>query len=380
MLPILLTTLLQAAAPEAAAPIESSITEALQAQLETFAAMDAVPGVCLAVSFADGRQISLASGFADVETQEKMTVQHRLMSGSIGKTYFAAWYFDLLAEGTIKAEDKLQQYLGEEDWYSRLPNHESITLAHLMHHQSGVPEHVHLTQFWEDARGEVHRDWKPEELVAYILDAEALFEAGSDWSYADTNFILATMAMEKASGKSAYREIHRRYLQPLGLHQTLPTTSRDLPGLTQGYHILGEPGRESGLPVLHHGRMELNPQLEWAGGGYYSTTADLAQWGLHLFRGEASDKEQVEASLAGAVMAKLWPGDRYAAGIIVSETPYGPGYGHSGWFPGYTSELMYFPEGSFSIAVQANTDDVRGTGPLRRQIFAAAKVLMADEE
>ncbi|MGB0952499.1 MAG: serine hydrolase domain-containing protein [Planctomycetota bacterium] len=368
MLPILLTTLLQTAAPEA-----------LQEQLDAFAAKEAVPGACLAVRFEDGRLLEFAAGLADVEASVPMTVKHRLMSGSIGKTYFAAWYLDLLEEGIVAADDKLQKYLGDAEWFDHLPNHDSITLAHLMHHQSGVPEHVHVVQFWKDARADVYRDWQPQELVAYILDAEPLFAAGSAWSYADTNFILAGMAMEKASGKSAYREIHRRYLAPLGLDHTAPTTSRDLPMLTQGYHILGEPGRKSALPVLHHGRMELNPQLEWAGGGYYSTTADLATWGMHLFTGGAADASRVTASIAGAVDAQLWPGDRYADGIIVSETPYGPGYGHSGWFPGYTAELMYFPELGCSIAVQANTDDIRGTGPLRQQIFAAAKVLMSDE-
>lgn len=352
----------------------------LQEQLDAFTAQEGVPGACLAVHFDDGRSLAFASGFADPAREEAMTVEHRLMSGSIGKTYFAAWYLDLLAEGTVQAEDMLKQYLGEEDWFPRLPNHDSITLAHLFHHQSGVPEHVHLQQFWTDARADVQRVWKPEELIAYILDAEPLFAAGEDWSYADTNFILAAMALERATGRSAYREIHRRYLQPLGLKDTLATTSNDLPGLAQGHHILGEADRKTALPVLHDGRMELNPQLEWAGGGYYSTTADLAAWASYLFTGKAADAEQVDATLAGAVEAKLWPGDRYAAGIIVSDTPFGPAYGHSGWFPGYTAEVMYFPEAGFSIAVQANTDDIRRTGPLRRQVFAAAEALTAAAE
>lgn len=369
MFSLLLTTLLQTADP----------TAALQAQLDAFTANEAVPGACLAVHHEDGRTLRLASGFADVEAEEAMTVDHRLMSGSIGKTYFAAWYLDLLEEGVVRTDDKLQAYLKGEEWYARLPNHATITLAHLFHHQSGIPEHVHLQEFWDDARADVHRVWKPEELVAYILDAEPLFEAGADWSYADTNFILAAMALEKATGKSAYREIHRRYLMPLGLRDTLPTTAADLPGLTQGYHILGEPGREAALPVLHAGRMELNPQLEWAGGGYYSTTADLAAWGAYLFTGKAADHGQVEASIVSAVKAKLWPGDRYADGIIVSETPLGPAYGHSGWFPGYTAEVMYFPDHGFSIAIQANTDDVRRTGPLRMQILEAAKLLVEEE-
>ena len=180
----LLTLCLAAALPQTA--VSADPTAELQAQLDAFTALDAVPGACLAVSFDDGRLLACASGFADPAAAEAMTVEHRLMSGSIGKTYFAAWYFDLLEEGVVGEEDLLGKYLGEEDWYPRLPNHDSITLRQLMRHQSGIPEHVHLEQFWEDARADVQRVWRPQELVAYILDAEPLFEAGSDWSYADT--------------------------------------------------------------------------------------------------------------------------------------------------------------------------------------------------
>jgi len=87
---------------------------------------------------------------------------------------------------------------------------------------------------------------------------------------------------------------------------------------------------------------------------------------------------QVKDSIAKAVGAKLGPGDRYAYGVIVSETPFGEGWGHQGWFPGYLSELMCFPKHGFSIAVQVNTDNVRTTGPLRRQVFAAAKAIVGN--
>lgn len=367
---IMLSLLLLAALQTSPTPEQQ-----LQEQLDAWVESGAAPGACLAVSYDDGRLLKVSSGLSDVEQQTPMTNHHRLMSGSIGKTYFAALFLDLMEEGRLAPEDLLSKYLGSEDWFERLPNAKSVTLHQLMTHTSGIPEHVHLEKFWEDARADVQKVWLPEELVAYILDAEPHFEAGSDWSYADTNFVLAGMAMEQVLQQSVYREVHERYLQPLGLQETLATTSNDLPGLSQGYHILGERDRTEPLPVLHQGKMELNPQLEWCGGGYYSTTSDLAMWGRDFFTGKAASFSQVKDSIDHAVEAKLAPGDRYAYGIIVSETPYGPGWGHQGWFPGYLSELMYFPEQGFSIAVQVNTDNVRTTGPLRRQVFAAAKLL-----
>jgi len=353
---------------------------AIQKQLDSWVAAHEVPGASLALAFADGSSESWAAGFADLETQEAMTPQHRLMSGSIGKTYFAALFLDLIAEGTLSADDKLKKWLGKEDWYSSLPNAAAITLRQLAQHTSGIPEHVHLEQFWKDVRAQPQKVWLPEELVAYILDADPLFAAGSDWSYADTNFILLGMAMERAMGRSAYREVYRRFLQPLDLHDTIPTTSADLPGLSQGYHILGEADWLVPEETLHEGKMILNPQMEWCGGGYCSTTTDLARWGQLLFSGKAAPMAQLQASLAEAVPAKLGPGTRYGYGVILSETPLGPAWGHQGWFPGYLSELLYFPEHGFAIALQVNTDDIRSIGPLGPMLGAVAETVLRERD
>ena len=41
------------------------------------------------------------------------------------------------------------------------------------------------------------------------------------------------------------------------------------------------------------------------------------------------------------------------------DSEWGPCYGHGGWFPGYRTEVAYFPRHRVAIAVQFNTDDGR---------------------
>jgi D-alanyl-D-alanine carboxypeptidase len=36
------------------------------------------------------------------------------------------------------------------------------------------------------------------------------------------------------------------------------------------------------------------------------------------------------------------------------------GYGRGGWFPGYLSEMEYFPSHRIAVAIQFNTDNARG--------------------
>ena len=49
-------------------------------------------------------------------------------------------------------------------------------------------------------------------------------------------------------------------------------------------------------------------------------------------------------------------GVRYGLGVQMRPTAWGLCYGHAGWFPGYLSEVAYFPEHKVAIAVQFNTD------------------------
>ena len=55
------------------------------------------------------------------------------------------------------------------------------------------------------------------------------------------------------------------------------------------------------------------------------------------------------------VPARLGPGSRYGLGVILTDTPAGPAQGHSGFFPGYLTEMAYFPDLDLAGAIQVNT-------------------------
>ena len=83
----------------------------------------------------------------------------------------------------------------------------------------------------------------------------------------------------------------------------------------------------------------INPQFEWTGGGIASTTADLARWAKLLYEGKAFPPEQLRRMLDG-VPARLGRNTRYGLAVILRDTPLGATYGHSGFFPGYATEIL----------------------------------------
>jgi len=130
-----------------------------------------------------------------------------------------------------------------------------------------------------------------------------------------------------------------------------------IPGLILGYSQPNSPFGFEG-PTIIDDKFIVNPQMEWCGGGFASTAQDLARWAKFLYEGKVVDQGSLE-DLLNAVPAKTGKGDKYGLGVQVRESNWGTSYGHGGWFPGYLSEMEYFPQYKAAIAVQFNTDDFR---------------------
>jgi len=151
--------------------------------------------------------------------------------------------------------------------------------------------------------------------------------------------------------------VERRFLGPLDLDGVIPSNGRRVAGLAQGYAGERDP---LGLPdemLDAEGRFCINPQFEWAGGGFATTAGDLARWGHALYAGAALDEEARARMLDARPAPQLGPGARYGLGCFAWSVEGGVAYGHSGFFPGYLTELRHFPEQGVTIALQVNTSD-----------------------
>ena len=186
------------------------------------------------------------------------------------------------------------------------------------------------------------------------------------------------MIIEKAGGKPYYEQLGERILRKHGLADTVPVVSRVVPGLVQGYAGPRNPFGGSD-EMIKDGRFVINPQFEWTGGGLAVTALDLARWAKLLYEGRVIDESLMDDLLDG-VPAKLGPETEYGLGVIVRPTAHGTTYGHSGFMPGYQTDMMYFPGLKTAIAVQVNSSAPRSTGrPLSRFITEFASVIAAQK-
>ncbi len=315
------------------------------------------PGIYFSVyDVTTGESSNYTGGFADMENDITMTSRHKLLSGSTGKTFVSAILMQLIGESKLQPDMPVSDFLGEEDWFTRLPNHEAVTVKNLMQHQSGLERYEFKPAFLEEVVKDADRVWQPEELIDFVLDDEPLFAAGEGFAYSDTNYILLGMIIEKITGKSYYENLEDRILQPLSLKDIVPTNTRTIDGLAQGYMAEEDPLGFTGK-MLEHGKARYNMQFEWTGGGLAFRTSDYARWLGLLFNGKAFDMESLHDTFYQVVEAPE-VGGKYGMGFQVFELPgLGESYGHSGFFPGYFTLGIYLPEKKLAIAMQVNTTE-----------------------
>jgi D-alanyl-D-alanine carboxypeptidase len=329
------------------------IQDEVRAQVDGIRDHDGFPGATIAFSLPDGVLGEAAVGYADLEHHRKMRPQDRMLAGSVGKTFVSATLLQLVDSGDIRLDEKVEAKLGDKPWFDRIPNAHDLTVRMLLNHTSGIPDHVEMQAFADAVRKDPWHVWKPEELLAFIFNKPPLFPAGKGWSYADTNYILVGMIIERITHDTLYAEIEKRFLGPLHLSSTEPSDHADLKGLVPAYADLtlsyGQPRK-----MAEHEHYDFNPQFEWAGGGYISNSADLARWVKVLYQGRLFRPETFRELIKGVDTPR---GYKYGLGVYIRQTALGMAYGHGGQIPGYYTITAYYPDKNLSVAMQFNTDD-----------------------
>jgi D-alanyl-D-alanine carboxypeptidase len=354
-----------------------SLTEQVQRRLNEFQATNGFPGATMAVVLPDGREFLAAAGFSNLEAKTPMRSNDRMLAGSIGKTFFATVFMQMISAGQMKLDDKVSGWLGSTPWFHHLPNTDDITVRMLMNHTSGIPEYAELPTFTKALIENPDKVWRPEELLSFIFDKAPLFPAGKGWSYADANYLVLGIAAEEILHKPLYGEVDRTILKPLKLKNTMPSTQRVLPGLIPGYSMPEGPFHFEG-PNIRDGKFIFNPQFEWTGGGFLSNSSDLARWAYNLYGGKVLSADVLRTMETG-VPAKTGKDDEYGLGVQIRHTDFGITYGHGGWFPGFLSEMEFFPDYQVAIAMQINTDDFAKTkGIPHRYIVDLARTILPE--
>lgn len=276
----------------AAGPDRPELQKAIQEIVDS-----GLAGVQLRVHDETGEWVGSA-GVCELGGDAKPPTNGHFRIGSNTKTFTATLVLQMVAEGKIGLDAPVADHLPGYGLDRR------ITARMLLQHTSGLfnftgevyddgtvmPGIPAMAQEWVDNR---FRTYRPEELVRLALSKPARFEPGTDWSYSNTNYVLARLLVEKASGRSYGEEMQRLILGPLGLSGTVvPDASPEIPEPhAHGYYRYQDAGEWKTADATR-----FNPSCLSAAGDMISTTEDLhtffsALLGGRLLAGSAAGRD-----------------------------------------------------------------------------------------
>lgn len=368
-------------APAALAEGGPALAKAVQDATTGLMRTGKTPGVSAAVIHED-TLLTAVAGKADPERGLRMSPETRLMSGSTGKTFAAATAMRLIEDGRLSLDTPIAPLFADTAWYSRLPNAEALTLRMLLMHTGGFPQFLDVPGFmarylWDSMRGR-STAYSPEDMLAFILDREPLNAPGKAHHYSDLHYHLAGLVMERTTGRRYYDLLQEQILAPLGLTDVIPSDRRSLPGLAVGYargDILAAIAGQTGRTLDDSGALRIDPVLEWTGGGLALTPRALARFYRALALGRIVKPETLALMQSSSLPLPTGPGvtSRYGLGLFITDRPeFGRYIGHSGFFPGYTSNVAYFLDHGLTVAVQFNTDSGPDVNDALRSIAKSA--------
>jgi D-alanyl-D-alanine carboxypeptidase len=264
---------------------------------------------------------------------------------SVTKMMTATALLVLADQGHCRLDDPTGRYL-PSDLVDRFcdstgrPYGAAITLRQLLDHTSGLPNFFSQPPILDAVQhGSGRRRFTPLDLVDLAVAGEPpTSPPGTARSYTDTGFLLAGLIIEALASRplqEAYREL---VLDPAGMADTWLESS-------------DEPPRRGDIAAHDfegHDITDMDPTVDWAGGGLVSTTADLAAFLRALTRG------QLVSAGAWSEMTRWQPGpegfyDDYGLGLGRYRFPAGQVIGHHGvWgaFAFWSLELDAFITGT----------------------------------
>lgn len=299
-----------------------------------------------------------ATGLADVESGDPVTLDMTWPIRSITKSYTVTMLLQLVDEGKVSLDDTIGQYV------EGVTNGDEITLLQLANMSSGNADYVNeafITEFAKDPT----RVYSLADLNSGVLGQPEQFAPGTDHIYTNANTNLIGAVIEKVTGQEYADALQERILTPLEQSETaylLDAADWREPHAT-GY----QPDPDSGELVPQ----DQNPSILGAAGSLFSTLDDGRAWAVTLGSGAMLQPETQELRKIGNKIPKP-PYDRYAVGM--GET--GEWLGHNGEGIGFTAATFYHPESGAAIVVYMNESNLpTGAHPADQAFRALAGVI-----
>ena len=270
-------------------------------------------------------------GYRNAEQKIPNDVNSIFQIGSITKQITAAVIMQLQQEGKLSVKDKLSKY------FSGFVNGDKITIENLLTHTSGIHNYTDDSVVM---KSDLAKHYSQQEMLKLFAGYSPDFEPGMNWRYSNSGYSILGYIIEKVEKKPYEKVVRQRIFQPLLMTNSgFDFTNLSSPNKTKGYFSINP--NPMPAPIM-------DSTIAYSAGAIYSTVGDLYKWERALYTN------------------KLLKPESWKTVFTPYKNKYGYGWGidslygkllttHSGGIPGYSSNILRFPQDEAVVIVFDNS-------------------------
>lgn len=317
---------------------------ALTALVNELASSEYIPSVLLQIEMDGYASFSLAAGHETLREEKPVNPDTLFRTASVGKLFTAVATLRLVEKKVISLEDPIGMYL-KGDLVDRLHTYKGkvfgpqITIRQLLGHTSGLPDFDDdpAKDQWMVEKGGT--PMKPEELIEFAIHLGPKFKPGEGQLYSSAGYMLLGLVLESATGRPYHSIVRNEVLNPLGLKNTFEEASEMPPDRTLAHSYVGT-----------YDMAQIHPSMEFADGGFATTTADLVRFGKMLAQGAAFSSQETLRTMMESQGRKS-----IGLGPFLGMTENGHRYFYH---PGFWGSMLFvMPDDGISIAFTLNQSE-----------------------
>lgn len=332
--------------------------------LNTLITEKKLPGLAITVRKHGEVVFQKGYGYADIEANIKVDPKRTVFRiASVSKNIAATALAQMVKENGIDLDASLYDYV------PYFPKKEyDFTIRQLANHTAGI-------RGYKGMEYGLNQPYSIKESLRIFKDDDLLFKPGTVYHYNSFDWVLISLAMQEASGVLFEDYVREKVLLPMGLLNTFgePIESdkieidEEVAGHMATFYSRRKSGFRKAMPVNNHYKL--------AGGGYLSTSEDIANFGqAYLKDGILKDKVISEFLTAEKIGGKS---TYYGLGWQVSLDASGRSYfGHVGNGVGGYSNLFIYPKEEMVFSILTNCTNPR----IQDVLDAAVNTFLVDSQ
>ncbi|MEC0088986.1 serine hydrolase domain-containing protein [Paenibacillus macquariensis] len=298
-----------------------------------------IPGMAFVLADENGNAYVKGYGRSEWGSTERVDPTTNFHIGSISKVFTSLAIMQLRDQGLVKLDAPVTQYL---PWFATkdISLSSRITIKDLLNHTSGLPSRLNT----HDVEGS-DPDHIASQIERKLHNVQLVATPGTTYEYTNMNYDLLQLLLEKVTKQSFPEYMSQHVFKPLGMTRTVYALGDILPNSATGHRYIW-----GNIQPFHE-------QLSYATLGSAGLTTNAEDFGKYISFLLGRSSEGNSSVLRSETLLEM-----HTPAIYDQSTGFGFGWEVSpntiekkGGLPGFTANLIIFPNRSYGFALLSNT-------------------------